>query len=67
MADLVKNPVSFVGVRRSKFGRKGRSTFGVFRERAIDFFISAVECNLPPSDIFKIDTYRLSSTMGFVR
>ncbi|WP_333316375.1 hypothetical protein [Microcoleus sp. B4-C1] len=43
MADLVKNPVSFFGVRRSKFGRKGRSSFGVFRERAIDFFTSSYE------------------------
>ena len=32
MADLVKNPVSFVGVRRSKFGRKWRSAF-VFLEK----------------------------------
>ncbi|WP_333185345.1 hypothetical protein [Microcoleus sp. B3-D7] len=36
MADLVKNPVSFVGVRRPKFGRKGPSSFGVFSERAIE-------------------------------
>jgi hypothetical protein len=38
MADLVKNPVSFVGVRSSKFGRKGRSRFAFFGERAIAFF-----------------------------
>jgi hypothetical protein len=44
MADLVKNPVSFVGVRRSKFGRKGRSAFVFFRERAVGFFISGVNC-----------------------
>jgi hypothetical protein len=37
MADLVKNPVSFVGVRRSKFGRKGRSAVAFFGERAICF------------------------------
>lgn len=38
MADLVKNPVSFVGVRRSKFGRKGRSTF-VFLEKGRSAFL----------------------------
>ena len=42
MTDLVKNPVSFVGVRRSKFGRKGRSHFGIFSERAIFFLIYGI-------------------------
>jgi hypothetical protein len=41
MADLVKNPVSFVGVRRSKFGRQGRSAF-VFLEKGRSAFLFQV-------------------------